>query len=190
MEGLLLDDEALRVGVAKGTVLTMDALLDAYALDQAAAIARDYGVASALFQTDDRAVAIGERPDGGWWTYAVPHPDGQGSLGVLMIKDQAVATVGSHIGVVEANGKLLPAIISAATGAPVDQGVISATVVAENAVEAAALARALLSMTRVEGETLLRSFPGVEALSVASDGSVYWTAGLQRRFSLRGESYR
>lgn len=187
--GLSIHYADMKAGIAEGTGLTLEGLIRAYSADQAASVAEDYNVSSAYFLMGDEAVAIGERPDGGWFTYQIPHPDGDGTLGVVAIKDQAVSTVGTHRGSVTINKRTYPAIIDPTTMAPVDCGIKAVTVVARSALEATVLATTLMAMERAEGEALLRNFVGAEAVFVMQDDTVYATVGVRDQFSLRAEGF-
>jgi len=188
--GLSIHYSDLSAGIAEGTGLTLESMIRAYSADQAASVLKDYNITSAYLLMGDEAVAIGERPDGGWFSYQVPHPDGPGVLGIVLLKNQAISTVGARDGVVKIGRREYPGVIDPITMAPVDYGIKSVTVVARDALEATALATALMAMEMGEGIALLRNFAGAEAVFVLQDGTIYRTPGLEKHFSLRADDYR
>ncbi len=191
MEGLSIHYADLQAGISEGTELSLDSMLSAYQLDQAASIVKDYGVQSAYFTIGSEAVAIGAQPGGSWWTFQVPHPTYKtgGTLGVLLLKDQAVATIGAFQGTIELEGETLPAVIDATAMQPVKGKVKAVTVVAKNTVEATAFARALMGMGLQESEALLNALSGAGAVIVFDDNTVYVTRSLAEQFSLRSEEF-
>lgn len=190
MGGISIDFANTLGGVEAGSGVDLSSLLGGYAADQAAEIARDFGVTSGVFTVGNRTVALGARPDNGWWSVSLPHPTDLGqTLGVLLMRDQACATVGAFEGTVDVEGKQLPAYINPMTGNPPDNGVLSVTVVASSAMDASALAKAALCAGRVEGEAFVNSVSGAQAIFVMDDGSIYMTRNMRNLFSLRASGF-
>lgn len=90
-------------------------------------------------------------------------------LARLMIRNRAVATSGNYRRGVEINGRWYSHIVDPRTALPVDH-VISATVVAPQAVDAGALATALCVLTPEESLRLAASLPDVEYLLITKIG--------------------
>jgi hypothetical protein len=97
-------------------------------------------------------------------------------LATLSIRDRAVATSGGYRRGYDIDGHHYSHIIDPRTGVPAGD-VLSATVVAPNAVDAGALATAFCVLRREESIRLAASVPGVEFLIVAKDGSRTESAG-------------
>lgn len=90
-------------------------------------------------------------------------------LARLLVRDRAVATSGNYRRGVEINGRWYSHIVDPRTALPVDH-VISATVVAPQAVDAGALATALCVLTPQESLRLAASLPDVECLLITKNG--------------------
>ncbi len=90
-------------------------------------------------------------------------------LARLLVRDRAVATSGNYRRGVEINGRWYSHIVDPRTAIPVDH-VISATVVAPQAVDAGALATALCVLTPEESLRLAASLPDVECLLITKNG--------------------
>ncbi|MDX2042828.1 MAG: DUF2271 domain-containing protein [Acidobacteriota bacterium] len=87
----------------------------------------------------------------------------------LMVRNRAVATSGNYRRGVEINGRWYSHIVDPRTALPVDH-VVSATVVAPQAVDAGALATALCVLTPEESLRLAASLPDVECLLITKTG--------------------
>ncbi len=87
----------------------------------------------------------------------------------VQINNKTIATSGNYRRGELIDGKWYSHIIDPRTGQPAT-GVISATVIADKATDAGALATALNVLSPEEGKKLVASIPGAEYLLVTSDG--------------------
>lgn len=119
-----------RVALENGMMLDLGAVGKGYAGDFAAEILRGQGITSALLDIGGNIQAVGSKPDGSDWRIGIRGPYREGNLGVLEIRDMAVVTSGCYeryfIG---EDGKLYGHIIDPATGYPVENGLMSVTVI-------------------------------------------------------------
>ena len=119
-------------GIAKG-----------YAVDRAAAILRSRGASSALVNVGGNMYALGAPPGRGGWTIGIRDPrGGDGIVGSLLLRDEAVATSGNYENFVEIGNRRYGHIIDPRDGRPVDR-VLGVTVVAKTAMAADALSTGL-----------------------------------------------
>lgn len=94
----------------------------------------------------------------------------------LAIHDRAVATSGNYRRGELIAGRWYSHIVDPRTGQPAD-GILSATVVAQNATDAGALATAFNVLTPAESERLAGSVPGVDYLILTRDGKTFQSPG-------------
>jgi hypothetical protein len=87
----------------------------------------------------------------------------------VLLDNKTIATSGNYRRGVMINGKWYSHIVNPRTGLPANE-VISATVVANNATDAGALATALNVLTPKDGKKLVASVPGAEYLLVTAGG--------------------
>lgn len=154
-------------GVAKG-----------HALDRIVAALAAAGIADALVELGGEVKAIGRHPAGRSWQVGVEAP-GRSELALqhrVRIEGQALATSGTSANGVDFSGHSFSHIIDPRTGAPVDNGIRSATVLAPTAMEADALATAFLVMGPEEGGVLARRLAR-PALFIHADGTETMAAG-------------
>jgi len=112
---------------------------------------------------DLRAAGPGPRGDG--WRVAIEDPLSTGpALGrLLLLRDQALSTSGTHRNVRTIGGQRVGHVIDPRTGRPVSGPHLSASVVARTCAESSALATGLFVLGAEAGETLLRR-EGIAAL--------------------------
>lgn len=161
-------DRNTRVGIA--------GLAKGYRVDRAARILEDRGIADYVVDGggDMRVSSTSETRS---WEIKVAHPRWpEEPLGTVDLGSGAIATSGDYEWFFEADGVRYHHILDPATGRPARKS-ISATVIAESAVDADALATGLFVMGPSDGLALAERLPGVEALLIAPDLSVHTTSG-------------
>lgn len=121
-------------GIAKG-----------HALDRMAALLRDRGHGDFLIDLGGELAAGGQHPEGRGWRVAVedPRPGAAGLAALLQPEGMAVATSGPRAQGYELDGRVWGHIIDPVSGAPVEDGAASVTVLARTALAADGWATAL-----------------------------------------------
>lgn len=110
-----------------------------------------------------------------------PRADAENDLPVaqLQVSDKTIATSGDYRRGESIGGRWYSHIIDPRTGRPASE-VISATVVADKATDAGALATALNVLPPAEGQALAAAVPGAEFLLLTADGQRLESAGWQK----------
>ncbi len=161
-------DPQTRVGIA--------GLAKGHRIDRAAALLERAGIRDYVVDGGgDMRLATSSRDR--TWPIAIAHPRRQGAaLGTIELTTTAVATSGDYEWYFERDGVRYHHILDPATGRPATRSV-SATVLAEAAVDADALATGLFVLGPTDGMALAERLPGVEALIIAPDLSLHATSG-------------
>ena len=111
------------------------------------------------------------------WEIKLAHPRlPDQPLGTVALPSGAIATSGDYQWYFERDGVRYHHILDPASGRPARRST-SATVIAETAVDADALATGLFVMGPERGIALAEHLPGVEALIIDPELSVYSTSG-------------
>lgn len=156
-------------GVAKG-----------YAGREAAAYLRKHGVTSGLLNLGGNVQTIGSKPDGTAWRVAIRDPnDDTHYAGIVEIRDKAAVTSGGYERYFTADdGQTYWHIMDPATGRPARNGVISATVIADDGALCDALSTALFVMGAEKAERFWRNHPDFDMVLITDDGEILVTPGL------------
>lgn len=189
----LVDCKAIELDSAVGTLrlpregmaLGLGAVAKGYAVDRASAMLSQAGFANHLVNGGGDVLGRGAKPDSAWMV-GIRHPREDGGLmGRMPLRDAAMVTSGDYERYVEVEGVRYHHIIDPRTGRPA-QGLVSVSVMADNAERADGLATALLAAGPEEAERLVQDL-GVEALLVHQDGSYQVSRGIASRAQIEGE---
>jgi FAD:protein FMN transferase len=189
----LVDCEAVELDSAVGTLrlpregmaLGLGAVAKGYAVDRASAVLSQAGFANHLVNGGGDVLGRGAKPDGAWMV-GIRHPRQDGGLmGRMPLRDASMVTSGDYERFVEVEGVRYHHIIDPRTGWPA-QGLVSVSVMADNAERADGLATALLAAGPDEAERLVQALE-LEALLVLQDGSYQVSRGIASRAQLEGE---
>jgi thiamine biosynthesis lipoprotein ApbE len=134
------------------------------------------GIQSVVINIGGDLIVSGEVEEKVW--ISNPLNDGENELpvAVIQVKNRAVATSGNYRRGIWVNGKRYSHIVDPRSGFPVDH-VISATVVASDAVAAGAMATAFNVLSVAEGIRLAESIPGLDYLVIASTRESFSSGG-------------
>jgi len=154
--------------------LDLSSIAKGYAVDQVAELIRGHGFRRFLVEIGGEVYASGLRKDGTDWRIGINTPvPGAGAdriYAAVALRDQAMATSGNYRNFFYENGKLYSHIIDPRTGFPVENAVVSATVIAETCTFADGLATALMVMEPERGVALVDRLNSVECLIISRSG--------------------
>ncbi|MBR4661521.1 MAG: FAD:protein FMN transferase [Clostridia bacterium] len=179
------------VSVPDEYMVDLGAVAKGYLGDRVRDILKNAGVTSAIADLGGSIVTVGGKPDGSPWRVAIRDPNGDGSFGVIEVKDKCVVTSGGYERYfTDENGVKRWHIIDPATAEPADAGLLSATVIGEDGVLCDGLSTALFVMGAEKAEAMWRKEGGFEMILVTKTGDVLVTDGIIDSFSLsEGSAY-
>jgi thiamine biosynthesis lipoprotein len=182
----VLDSGAL---IKRQAAVTLDlsSIAKGYGVDQVADEVRGAGFTDFLVEVGGEVYAAGVRPDGRPWRVGINRPRVDARFDevyrVIPLKDQALATSGDYRSFFQENGVRYSHIIDPKTGYPVQDGVASVTILADNCTLADGLATAVMVMGVAKGLSLIDRLDHVEGLIVTelSDGTLkdHFSKGLR-----------
>ncbi len=143
---------AIRKDLA-GLYVDLSAYAKGYAVDRAAAILRDRGIANFLVEIGGELRAAGHNARGKPWSIAVERPvaGGRSVQNIYELADAAMATSGDYRNFFEHQGLRYSHAIDPRSGRPVRHDGASVTIIADTAADADGLATALLVMGPAAG---------------------------------------
>jgi thiamine biosynthesis lipoprotein len=190
---VLLDREAGTVFLRRpGMALDLGAIAKGYAADEAAALIKKRGIYRGIIDLGGNILALGERSGRRPWRIGVQAPDRERGdyLGVLLVRNKSVVTSGVYERYFQSGDSQYHHILSTQTGYPVDNGLLSVTIIADFSIDADGLSTTVFALGYEKGRALIESLPGAEALFVFSDLKIRGTPGALAAFSLANQSYR
>lgn len=170
---LLLDDQNL-TKTASGITLDLGSIAKGYGVDEIARLIAESGVENYLVEIGGELVGSGKNKRGKTWTVGISKPK-KGSVNpglykAVILENKAIATSGNYRNFFEKDGRLYSHIIHPKTGHPVDNMVVSATVIAPNCTRADGLATALMVMDTDKALDLVNSLEHTESLILKQEG--------------------
>jgi FAD:protein FMN transferase len=174
---IYLDQKGVRVslgGIAKG-----------YAVDKAAKVLEDAGIASFFVQAGGDLYTRGKKPDGTDWSTGVRDPRGpEGSFfALLAVTDHAFSTAGDYERSYIVGGRRFHHIIDPRTGYPATAS-RSVTIWAKTALEADELDDAVFILGPEKGLALVESQDEVGAVIVDAHNKVWVSKRLQGKLQI------
>ena len=169
-----LDAKTKEVALLKsGMRIDLGGIDKGFALDRAVRKLKDAQIDSVLINAGGNIYCLGTNHRAPW-RVGVQDPFLEGKvLDELVLADKAAATAGDYQQYVEINDKKYSHIVDPKTGYPVQSGIVSATVIAGNAAASDALSTACVVLGLEKSRQLMSRFPGMRAILVANDGTLY-----------------
>jgi len=177
-----LDRAGGRVRLARpGMVIDLGGVAKGYAIDRAVQVLQDRGVSRGLVEVGGDIYLFGGRQGDRLWRVGVEHPrDRDRLLGLIHLRDGAVATSGDYQRYFTVGGERYHHLLDPRTGWPGRENMM-VTVVGTSAAEVDIVSTAVFLMGSQQGLALLESLPGTEGIIVDAEGNVRITAGLADR---------
>jgi thiamine biosynthesis lipoprotein len=188
MDNLVIDKKSAQIK-SSGFKIDLGSIGKGYACDEVIKVYKQYGVNSALINMGGNVYALGQKANGKNWMVGVQDPRSKTGnyIGILEISDQAVVTSGDYQRYFIQEGKRYHHILDPYTGQPSETGIMSVTIVADNALQADLLSTATFLMGLSKGRQLIIN-EGVEGIFITKDKKIYVTEGLRDVFKLNNIS--
>ncbi|MBR4147029.1 MAG: FAD:protein FMN transferase [Bacteroidales bacterium] len=149
-------------------MLDFNAIAQGYTTDLVSALLDSKSVDSYIVDIGGEVFARGTKPGGKRWVVGIEKPAADWDSERVVqqrveLQDKGIVTSGSYRKYVERDGKRYSHCIDPSTGYPVEHNLLSATVIAENATWADALASICMVMGMERSLELINGMDGVEA---------------------------
>jgi thiamine biosynthesis lipoprotein len=197
--------------------LDLGAIAKGYAADELVRLLAREGVERAIIDLGGNILAMGEKKttkkfvahisdffknlspggnesaiiDGNFWSVGIQDPMGSRGelLGILKVKNMSLVTSGIYERFFVEGGKHYHHIFSTKNGYPVENDLLSVTIVTNRSTDADALSTSAFALGWKQGRDLIASVPGAEGIFVFNDMSVRLTGDLEKDFTLSSEEY-
>lgn len=172
----IVDDKVVKANL--NMTLDFNAVAQGYTTDLIGNFLETKGIYNYLVDVGGEILAHGNKPKGDLWTIGIERPaekyDSERSVQEkLTLKDKGIVTSGNYRKYIEKDGVRYSHSIDPKTGYPVEQNLLSATVIADNASWADCLATICMIVGKEKASKLLEG-QGVEAyfIYVDNDGNI------------------
>jgi len=156
----------------KGMKIGFGAIGKGYAADRAKEILIKNNVKSGIINASGDLTAWGQKPSGEDWMVAIVNPLNRTKVfSWLPIKNKSIVTSGNYERFINFDGKSYSHIIDPRTGYP-SQGILSVTIITENAELADALATSVFVLGEEIGMNMINQMKGVDCIIINSDNKI------------------
>jgi len=171
--------------------IDLGAIAKGYIGDEVKEIFLNYGITSGYLNLGGNVVVIGGKLDGSPWKIGVRNPYGENGeyFGILRVTDKTVVTSGNYERFLIENGKRYHHILDTESGYPVENSVVSTTIIAQKSEDGDGLSTATFVLGKDKGIELLESLEGVEGIVVMENREVYLTSGIKEKFKIIDNSF-
>jgi len=172
-ENIILNEKEETVFLKlKGMKIGFGAIGKGYAADRAKEILIKNNVKSGIINASGDLTAWGQKPSGEDWMVAIVNPLNKTKVfSWLPIKNKSIVTSGNYERFINFDGKSYSHIIDPRTGYP-SQGILSVTIVTENAELADALATSVFVLGEEIGMNMINQLKGVDCIIINSDNKI------------------
>ncbi len=161
----------------KAITLDLGSIAKGYGVDTIADLLSTSRIKHFLVEIGGELRASGKNKKGKNWSVGISKPDkffaNQDLYKIIQLKNSAIATSGNYRNFFELNGKTYSHIIHPKTGFPVDNNIVSASVVSKACTFADGLATALMVMDIQKGLSLVNQIEGTECLIIQKNGEKF-----------------
>ncbi len=170
----------------KGTQIDLGGIAKGYAADRVRSLLLARGVKRAIINLGGNVLIMGEKSSGDPWKIGIQDPrEVRGEyLGILSTEEKAIVTSGIYERFFMEDGVRYHHILDSSTGYPVDNGLISTTIVHKDSLMADGLSTALFSLGIKKGMALAETLEDTGVIMVDEDNMVYISSNLRDSFSL------
>ena len=176
----------------QGMSIDLGGIAKGFAADEVHNIYIKYNIKNGLINLGSSSIyGVGKNGKGNPWSVGIKHPRSDESdnyLGIIKITNQGISTSGDYQRYFMLNGKRYHHILSPSTGYPVDNGVMSVTVVIDGSVPNNGMLADILSLTVFslgpeKGINLINSIPKVSCIVTTTNFKIYTSTGFKDKLS-------
>lgn len=161
----------------EGMKVDLGAIAKGYITDEAARVLSEEGVNTAIIDLGGDIVVLGNSTRGEEepWRVGIQDPYGERGeiLGMIDLADSAIVTSGIYERNIEEDGKSYHHLMNPETGFPVENNISGISIIADNAMDADAIANIAFSKGVEDGLAYINAMSGVDVIYVTKDKEVF-----------------
>lgn len=165
------------------SLISLGFIAKGYIADQLKEYLLSQDIQSAIINLGGNLLAVGSKPDGSPFQFGIQRPfDTQGTpVTVLSVSGKSAVSSGVYERYFYQDDVLYHHILDKENGYPVQNNLLSVTILSDSSTEGDALSTACFVLGQEEGMKLIESLDGVEAVFILNDYSLHCSGGLSPR---------
>ncbi len=174
----------------KGMILDLGGIAKGWAADELISLISGAGIPYAIINLGGNIYAYGEKANGEQWNIGIKNPFDSNASPVISIKTDSTSIVTS--GVYERffvkDGVMYHHILDMNTGYPVQNGLVSVTIVHSSSMTADALSTMVFALGKKKGLEYLNS-NNIKGILITEDHEVYASEGIKNAVSMLDDDF-
>ncbi len=192
---VVLNERARSVFLPRtGMEIDLGAIAKGYIADVIRDFLHGHAIHDALINLGGNVQTLGAPRNGGQGAWAIglktPFSHMDALIGIISVTDKSVVTSGVYERYFKRNGRYYHHILDPATGYPLDNELLSVTIVSDDAIDGDIHTTLMYGMGVEKGLAYLSGMPHIEAIFVTRDRRVIFSSPRQFTFTLLDQSYR
>jgi FAD:protein FMN transferase len=186
-ENVKLNDKDMSVLLEnKGMSIDLGGIAKGYATDLLKDFLIKEGFTKGIINLGGNVLTFGSKDEGIPWKIGVQNPvDSRGHyIGTINLSENAVVTSGIYERYFEADGKKYHHILDPYSGYPIENKLLSITIITNSGIVADAYSTIIFSEGLSKGMEILESINGMDGIFVTKDKEVYISSGIKDSFIL------
>ncbi|OUW20658.1 MAG: hypothetical protein CBD21_03530 [bacterium TMED161] len=161
--------------------LDFSAIAKGYAVDKIAIFLKQNQIYNFMVEIGGELSLSGYNSENKKWSIGVQNPslNNISSTLNLLLTNKTIATSGNYRNFFTHEGKSYSHIISPITGYPIDNNILSVTVISDQCIDADALATSLIIMSIKDGLTLIDKIEGTEVFYITKENESLYSEGFK-----------
>lgn len=170
----------------EGMGIELGAIAKGYIADEMKEFLLSKGVESAIIDLGGNVLCIGERPDGEPFRVGIQKPfaERNETLGTTEVRDRSIVSSGIYERYFEKDGQFYHHILNPQDGYPIENGLVSVTIVSERSVDGDALSTTCFSLGLEKGMELIDGMQDVHAVFITEDGEAHFSKGFEEEICI------
>lgn len=177
----------------EGMVLDLGAIAKGYITDEAARVLVEEGVNTAIVDLGGDIVVVGNstRGEDQPWNVGIQNPYGERGeiLGIVPVSDRAIVTSGIYERLVRDGDDEYHHLMDPETGFPIDNNISGISIIANNAMDADALANIAFSLGVEDGLDYINGLEDVEVIYITNEMEIYASEGINDQIEIRDNDF-
>nr|WP_082812224.1 FAD:protein FMN transferase [Clostridium sp. Marseille-P299] len=170
----------------EGMGIDLGAIAKGYIADRIKDLLLEKGVKSAMINLGGNVLCVGSKPDGSPFNIGIQKPfaDRQETIAIMQLSDVSVVSSGIYERYFVEDGITYHHILNPKTGYPIDNNLISVTIISPLSVDGDALSTTVFALGLEDGMELINSIEDTYAIFITDDYKLHYSEGFLDNINL------
>lgn len=189
---LILDEKQNTITfLSPNMALDFGSIAKGYATDELVKILEKHSIKKAIIDLGGNIYVHGEKTKDSPWIIGIKNPIDPDKKPVVKIeaKNQAIVTSGVYERFFELNGKRYHHILSTKTGYPINNEIVSVTIICKEAIKADALSTTVFALGIEEGLNLIKNEENTDCIIINNNKEIFTSPKLENKLTILDEEF-